>query len=202
MRLQARMLRERGEIVATEKNIDGSNKPDSIDAARTLSARVHATQVDRAGQPYATHPERVAHRAGELADLHQLSPEERATLISAAYLHDVVEDSGENGHPEVTIVALRDLGFSAACVDIVRLVTKTGHGTTDDTYYEAIIENRLARLTKIADISDNSNISRQQLLASLGRPVKQQKYLHAIELMALDAREREWFDEAIREPVP
>jgi (p)ppGpp synthase/HD superfamily hydrolase len=190
-----------GEIVGTNTIITGADKSDSAEAARTLSARVHATQVDRAGQPYATHPARVAQRAAELADLHQLSADERATLISAAYLHDVVEDSGENGHPDVTTTDLSDLGFTAACVEIVRLVTKTGHGTTDDSYYEAIVENTLARLTKIADISDNSNISRQQLLAALGRPVKQEKYLHAIALMALTEIERAWFDRAIQLPA-
>ena len=174
---------------------------DSVDAARALSARVHAAQVDRAGQPYKTHPERVAQRAAELADLHHLDARERETALSAAYLHDVVEDSGENGHPKVTFDNLRELGFSADCVEIVRLVTKTGHGTTDDSYYLGIVGNRLARLTKIADITDNSNLSRQQMLEALGRPVKNDKYLHAIELMRLTQPEKTWFDEAIQRRV-
>jgi len=174
---------------------------ESVKAARELSARVHAAQVDRAGQPYSTHPERVAQRASELADLHHLDASERETVLSAAYLHDVVEDSGENGHPKVTIDNLLELGFSADCVEIVRLVTKLGHGTTDDSYYDAIVGNRLARLTKIADITDNSNLSRQQLLEALGRPVKNDKYLHAIELMRLTQPEKTWFDEAIQRPV-
>gem|GEM_PF-2009898 len=44
-------------------------------------------------------------------------------------------------------------------------------------------------------------MSRQQLLASLGRAVKREKYLHAIELMALSDHERAWFDDAVRKPV-
>ncbi len=103
-----------------------------MEAARELSARVHAAQADRAGQPYSSHPERVAQRAVALADLHHLGASEWATLLSATYLHDVVEDSGENGHPKVTIENLLELGFSADCAEIVRLVTKTGHGTTGD----------------------------------------------------------------------
>ena len=49
--------------------------------ARKLAESVHRTAVDKAGEPYIHHPERVAGRLD--------APEEKVV----GWLHDVVEDS-------------------------------------------------------------------------------------------------------------
>lgn len=50
---------------------------------RSIIAAAHRGQVDKAGQPYITHPARVAAR---------VAGDENA--VAAAWLHDVVEDTG------------------------------------------------------------------------------------------------------------
>ena len=53
-----------------------------VDTAKAWAYRLHAGQVDKAGGPYVTHPERVAGRMS--------TPEEQVV----GWLHDTVEDTG------------------------------------------------------------------------------------------------------------
>lgn len=75
--------------------------------AEALARAAHEGQVDKAGQPYATHPERVAARvAGD------------DELVAIAWLHDVVEDTG------ITLDELRGKGFPESVVTAVDALTK------------------------------------------------------------------------------
>ena len=98
-------------------------------------------QLDKAGAPYILHPLRMM--------LSVDTPEARM----AAVLHDVVEDTS------VTLQQLRDEGFPDSVLSAVQALTK--HEGKD---YEALIRragaNRLARMVKLADLRDNSDLSR------------------------------------------
>ena len=98
-------------------------------------------RVDKAGQPYVLHPLRMM--------LRLTTPEERITAV----LHDVVEDCSW------TLDQLRAEGFSEAVIDAVAAVTRQPHET-----YEAFVlraaANPIGRRVKLADLADNSDLSR------------------------------------------
>lgn len=114
----------------------------SIDvaAARALATKAHEGQIDKAGLPYITHPERVVSRME--------NPE--AQVIG--WLHDTVED---------TPITLRDIEATfgpetAAAVDAIS--RRDGEPWSD--YLERVAANPMARQVKISDLIDNSNLSR------------------------------------------
>ena len=111
-----------------------------------FAATRHRGQVDKAGAPYILHPLRVMFNLGPYAS----EPERMAAL-----LHDVVEDC------DVSLDDLRALGYPAIVVEAVEALTKRPHEQDD---YEAAIErvarNAIARRVKIADLTDNLDLSR------------------------------------------
>ncbi|MBR3105886.1 MAG: bifunctional (p)ppGpp synthetase/guanosine-3',5'-bis(diphosphate) 3'-pyrophosphohydrolase [Clostridia bacterium] len=111
-----------------------------IETAKAWAYRLHAGQVDKAGLPYVTHPERVAGR---------LSSQEDQVV---AWLHDTVEDTG---------LTLREIEEqfgkeTAAAVDAV----SRRDGEDWDDYLSRVKRNETARRVKISDLIDNSNLSR------------------------------------------
>ncbi|MFL6215266.1 MAG: HD domain-containing protein [Blastocatellia bacterium] len=121
-----------------------------IRRAYELAAAVHATQMRDEGTPYILHPLRVA--MSLVDELKITSP----TLISAALLHDVIEDSREHyAHGQVTredIAAA--LGEEVA--EIVWLLSKF-EDVTLPAYLAAIeaAASTGAPLVKLADRLDN-----------------------------------------------
>jgi len=115
----------------------------TLERAIAIAAVAHEGQVDKAGAPYILHPLRMM--------LAVTTPEARM----AAVLHDVVEDG------DVTLEQLRAEGFPAAVVEAVDALTKREHEEDD---YEAFIRraalNPIAREVKLADLRDNSDLSR------------------------------------------
>lgn len=109
----------------------------AIDIAR----RAHEGQVDKAGAPYIEHPLRVM-RALE-------APEAKI----AGVLHDVVEDT------PVTLEDLREARFSAAVISAVDALTKRD-GEGYEAYLERLTKDPVAVRVKIADMSDNMDLSR------------------------------------------
>ena len=109
-----------------------------IDTARTIATKAHAKQTRWNGDPYITHPERVAQR------LNDNDP----VLIAAALLHDVVEDT------PLTIDDLRNSRIPDSVCDVVELLTKK-----DSVEYTAYIKNigqsLAATKVKMADLEDN-----------------------------------------------
>lgn len=113
----------------------------TLERAIEIAASAHAGQVDKAGQPYVLHPIRIM--------LSVSTPEERM----AAMLHDVVEDT------PWTSDQLRNEGFSEAVIDAVAALTKrTGESRIEAA--KRAVQNPIARVVKLADVSDNMDLSR------------------------------------------
>ncbi len=111
-----------------------------VTTAKAWAVRWHEGQRDKAGQPYVTHPERVAGRLS--------APEEQVV----AWLHDTVEDTG---------LTLREIENTfgpetAAAVDAIS--RRSGEEWED--YLRRVKQNEAARKVKISDLIDNSNLSR------------------------------------------
>lgn len=113
----------------------------TLERAIEIAAKAHAGQVDKAGQPYVLHPLRMM--------LAVTTPEARM----AAVLHDVVEDTA------VTLEELRDEGFPAAVISAVEALTKRD-GEDYETFIRRVAPNPIAREVKLADLRDNSDLSR------------------------------------------
>jgi len=115
-------------------------------ATASLIAYVaHAGQLDKSGEPYIGHPDRVAdylRRAGANDE-----------IIAVGYLHDVIEDTN------VTMDDLAYLGLSLRQENALNRVTKRD----DETYFEYIDRlslNRDAVAIKRADLKDNMDPNR------------------------------------------
>ena len=113
----------------------------TLENAIQLAAQSHAGQVDKAGQPYILHPIRV-----------MLSVQGESARITAV-LHDVVEDS------KVTIGDLAAAGFKDEVVEAIRVLTKLPGELRIQAAARAS-SNPIARAVKLADVSDNMNLSR------------------------------------------
>jgi hypothetical protein len=79
---------------------------------RDLAAALHAKQVDKPGQPYIDHLQPV------VRDLKVRWPDASPDKIDAAWLHDVIEDTGAT--PEWLLAA----GVSPAATSIVKAVIR------------------------------------------------------------------------------
>ena len=113
----------------------------TIERAIEIAARAHAGQVDKAGAPYIFHPLRVMFAVK--------TPEQKMTAI----LHDVVEDT------DITFEYLRTEGFSTEVLDAVKALTKADGEARLDAARRAA-NNAIARIVKLADVTDNMDISR------------------------------------------
>jgi guanosine-3',5'-bis(diphosphate) 3'-pyrophosphohydrolase len=113
----------------------------TLERAIEIAARAHAGQIDKGGQPYILHPLRVM--------LAVKGKHERM----AAVLHDVVEDT------PITIDDLRSEGFPDEVLTAVLALTKT-NGESRLSAAARASENPIARAVKLADVTDNMDISR------------------------------------------
>lgn len=105
-----------------------------VERAREVATKAHTGQTRWNGDPYITHPERVArHFVGE-------------DQIITSLLHDVVED---------TSVGLEELSeFGPHIMDAVEVLTHQP-SETYDSYIRNVGTNRLASQVKQADLKDN-----------------------------------------------
>jgi (p)ppGpp synthase/HD superfamily hydrolase len=113
----------------------------TLERAIEIAAKAHAGQVDKAGQPYVLHPLRMM--------LAVATPEARI----AAVLHDVVEDTA------VTFEELRGEGFPDTVLEAVEALTKR-EGEDYEAFIRRVAPNPIAREVKLADLRDNSDLSR------------------------------------------
>jgi len=113
----------------------------TLERAIAIAVKAHAGKVDKAGAPYILHPLRVM--------LKLEKSEERI----AAVLHDVVEDS------DMTLEDLRNEDFPDTVVDAVDAVTMR-YGESYADFVQRAALNRIGRCVKLADLEDNSNLSR------------------------------------------
>jgi GTP diphosphokinase / guanosine-3',5'-bis(diphosphate) 3'-diphosphatase len=114
---------------------------DSITLAINLAQHIHASQVDKAGKPYIDHPLRVMQCMDGVAEK------------IVAVLHDAVEDS------DLTLEDLKQMGFSEEVVTAIAAITKQADEDYE-RYLARVIANPIAVKVKIADMTDNMDMSR------------------------------------------
>ena len=138
-------------------------KQSQSEKAYEIAKRAHLGQIDKAGEDYIKHPEKVASFVN--------SDEEKAV----AYLHDVIEDT------ELTLEDLREYGFSEEVLEAVDVITKK-KGQDYQTYLNSVKENKLARVVKLADLRHNSDLTR--LINITEKDIeRKEKYQKAIDFL-------------------
>ena len=101
----------------------------------------HQGQTDKGGHDYISHPIRV---------MNSLESEVEKIV---GVLHDTIEDS------QLTFNDLRDEGFSENVIEAINAITKRKRESYDD-YLKRVMSNPIATKVKIADLKDNSDLSR------------------------------------------
>jgi (p)ppGpp synthase/HD superfamily hydrolase len=139
-----------------------------VQRAASIARRAHDGQVDKSGNPYLGHLERVAGRAS-------VSGEDAEVV---AWLHDVVEDT------EVTLDMLRDEGVPDHIITAVDAMTKRP-GEDREAYLQRVKANPLALIVKAADVADNTAPERLQLLDESTRRRLEEKYAHTRTVLGL-----------------
>lgn len=118
-------------------------------AAYYLADIVHKGQIDKGGTDYICHPVMVAVYLQE--KLAPSSQRDRAMIV--ALLHDTLEDTA------VTAEALKSFGFGRRIIHTVKLLSRE-NGERYLDYLERVMQSKLARIVKIADLTDNMNLYR------------------------------------------
>lgn len=113
----------------------------TLERAIEIAARAHASQRDKADQPYILHPLRLMFA---VTTLHERM---------AALLHDIVEDTA------ITFEDLEQEGFPEEVIQAVRALTKRPGETRIDAARRAVADP-IARVVKLADVADNMNLGR------------------------------------------
>ena len=116
-------------------------KQSQSEKAYEIAKRAHLGQVDKAGEDYIKHPQKVVSFVK--------SDEEKAV----AYLHDVIEDT------ELTLEDLHEYEFSKEVIEAVDIITKK-KGEDYQSYLNSVKKNKLARAVKLADLRHNSDLTR------------------------------------------
>lgn len=119
---------------------------DIVARAKELAYRAHEGQVDKAGLPYIEHVARVA-----------ASVSDDPGAEAVAWLHDVLEDCAGSFKNELLN------GFHVGIFYAVKALTRY-KGFSDRKYYDDISRNPIALRVKLADIADNADESRLELL--------------------------------------
>lgn len=115
-------------------------KIDMLSEAKAISTKAHMGQSRWSGLPYITHPEAVANSFED----------NEVDCKIAAWLHDVVEDTG------VSLTELHEKGFSPIVLDAIALVTKKeGENYADFIMWIAKSDNLVAKKVKLADLKHN-----------------------------------------------
>lgn len=112
-----------------------------LKTAIAIATTAHQHQLDKAGKPYIQHPLRVMNQLDSL----------EAKIVGV--LHDVIEDSN------VTLADLEKHGFPEEIIAAIAAITK--HPNEDyELYLNRVIANPLALRVKLADMTDNLDITR------------------------------------------
>ena len=138
-------------------------KQSQSEKAYEIAKKAHLGQVDKAGEDYIKHPEKVASFVK--------TDEEKAV----AYLHDVIEDT------ELTLENLYEYDFSKEVIEAVDIITKK-RGEDYQSYLNSVKKNKLARAVKLADLRHNSDLTR--LAKVTEKDIKRkEKYQKAIDFL-------------------
>lgn len=113
----------------------------TLERAIALAAQAHEGQYDKGGNAYILHPLRVMLRVSTL--------EQRIVAV----LHDVLEDT------PTTLADLARQGFSLKILAAVHALSRR----QGEPYLDFVVrvgDDPLARVVKLADLADNSDMSR------------------------------------------
>ena len=132
--------------------------------AYKIACQLHAGQTDKAGRPYIEHLTRVMLRV-------QMDGGDRFQQI-AALLHDSIEDE------KTTADELLALGVPSEAVVLVQALTKREEQSYED-YLRGLIGRYRVVTVKMADLDDNSDPERLELLPDLLRMRLEAKYAQA-----------------------
>ena len=115
----------------------------NLHRAIEIALEAHKGALDKGGNPYILHPLRL---------MLQMDSEEEMIV---AILHDVVEDSEKWSFDK-----LHKEGFSKKIINSLRSVTKEYENEDYEKFIDRSVKDKIGRKVKIADISDNLDISR------------------------------------------
>ena len=115
----------------------------NLQRAIEIALEAHKGASDKGGNPYILHPLRL---------MLQMDSEEEMIV---AILHDVVEDSEKWSFDK-----LHKEGFSKKIINSLRSVTKENENEDYEKFIDRSVKDKIGRKVKIADISDNLDISR------------------------------------------
>lgn len=114
--------------------------------AIAIASEVFKNTKDKGGKPYILHCLRV---------MNGIDPNDEE-LMTIAVLHDVAED-----FPDVyPISRFFTDGFSTRVTTALALLCHNKEKASYDEYIHAIVHNEDARRVKLADLQDNTNITR------------------------------------------
>ena len=182
------------------------------DRPQRIAELVHQSQVDKAGLPYIGHPSRVVTNTFfyMMSDWSPFTEEQQfKDAFAAAWLHDVLEDSGDDAWPIVLPSDLVEWGVTTQALAAIELRTREatfakfmGRPHDENAYYENINSVPIARLVKLADMADNCNKKRNALLVSQGKEDHSGKYFKAMEEhFNLTDEEVSWLSDRINDPL-
>lgn len=112
-----------------------------LSLAIKLAEDAHKEALDKGGSPYIGHPLRVMSRMN--------ATDEKIVAV----LHDAIEDS------PLTLEDLSALGFSSSILEALDAITKRD-GENYEVYLSRVMVNPIALKVKIADMTDNMDVSR------------------------------------------
>ena len=136
--------------------------------AYKIACQLHAGQTDKAGRPYIEHLTRVMLRV-------QMDGGDRFQQI-AALLHDSIEDE------KTTADELLALGVPSEAVVLGQALTKREEQSYED-YLRGLIGRYRVVTVKMADLDDNSDPERLELLPERQRMRLQAKYAQAWDIL-------------------
>ena len=158
------LARDVPDAVTTALPVVTGSPQAQVAKAEAIAAQAHAGQVDKNGEAYLRHPAAVAGAFDAASE-----PVECA----AAWLHDVVEDTG------VGLDELRRSGIQEPVLEVVELLTRTPE-VPDQEYYARIAAHPAARRVKLADIANNTRPDRVARLNNTDRARLATKYAAAL----------------------
>ena len=139
----------------------------NLQRAIEIALEAHKGALDKGGNPYILHPLRL---------MLQMDSEEEMIV---AVLHDVVEDSEKWSFDK-----LHKEGFSKKIINSLRSVTKENENEDYEKFIDRSMKDEIGRKVKVADISDNLDISRLKELTDKDI-LRINKYKKALEKLKL-----------------
>jgi len=117
----------------------------NLEQAISIASLAHAGQSDKGGEPYILHPLRVMMKLKD----------EKQRIV--AVLHDVIEDT------DITHQDLLNQGLDSELANVILILTRRKDENYDE-YINRICYDELAMRVKLADLNDNMDMSRIDIL--------------------------------------